>query len=644
MKLLKHATICSTMMTMVVIVSLLTACVNSVPKLKPQKIVSNLSQPPWAASDESFHMHGKGTLEMSGSLLIWDDAISIDDIVQISQYSAAKRAQVVAFEREGLWLHDARAKNTEKEQLQKDQQTKLQELLNHAYNSAKEANPDAWRQLMEKRRNIATTLIKKEFDALATLDPDWDRTASEDTLHTYCDGKIFEYAVNPILLQRPYKTQPTPHIVCENYYRQLTSPCPETAGQETGSRLQCVWQTLMATPTFTEHYSESDTLTALKTFIAEKPEQFAELILATHQDSSKGRYLRFYKRFGRIGFGERSITVKPSKEMLKVIRLVEAIESKHQLDDPATLSTDRLLFPSPAATPEIAAQRKRIITIMQILAKRLNDTSISDYLFNEPIPGHAHIDLQACISSNLSSASKSAHACVLEHLFTLVDELREDITPSKELLDKIDSLRSMVRSLVQEIKEWAETIAQRELEALTLYSEAVNATAKAVTADGVAKALYSQAQLIINKSEKLLQVSILLTETVDVWYTACFDRINAEAVACTDLEENQAQDNSVFTIHYDKDEGRLDLHFNLANPTLFGLQRLSRDGLDRDADRASFCSITADEFRGLTLEASLYANLYNEALEILSGSAEFLDADGNKVYTASLGFDRVVNL
>ena len=639
MKTLKHAAIF--LMSALILMSL-TACVNSVPKLKQQKIVSNLSMPPWAASSDAFHMHDEGTLEMTGSLLIWDDTISVDDLVQISLFSAAKRAQVVAFEREGLWLHDARTELANKEQQQKEQQTELLTLLASAYDSAKAANPDAWRLLMEKRRKIATTLIGAEFDALAALDSNWDRSASEKVLNTYCDGKLFEYAVNPELLQRSYKTQPTPHILCENYYQQLTAPCSDAAGQETGTRLQCVWQKLMATPTFTNYYPESDALIALKSVVAERPEELAKLILATHQESSKGRYLRFYKRFGHIGFGDRSITVKPHKDMLKVIRLVEAIESKHQLDDPATLPADKLLFPSPAETPAVTAQRKRIIIIMQLLAKRLNDTSISDYLFNEPTPAYTYIDLQSCVS-NLSSADGSGHACALEQLFNLVSELREDLTPSKEALDKIAALREMIKSFAQEIKEWAETMAKRELEALTLYSEAVNATAKAVAADGVAKALFSQAQLAIDKSANLLQVSILLTETADVWYTACFDRVNAEAVDCTDLKENHAQDSSVFSIHYDNTEGRLDLHFNLADPTLLGLQLLSRGGLDRSADRASFCSITADEFRGLTLAAQLYANLYDEALEILSGGAEFRDADGKTVYTASLGFDRVVN-
>ncbi|MDE3270153.1 MAG: hypothetical protein OYH77_07705 [Pseudomonadota bacterium] len=626
--------------------ALLTACVNSVPKLERQEIVSNLSLPPWTASSDAFHMHEEGTLEMTGSLLIWDDTIAIDDLVQISQLSAAKRSQVVSFEREGLWLRNARTELDAKEQQRQEQQTKLLNLLTAAYTTAKDANPDAWQKLMAKRRDIAVNLIAAEFDALATLDTDWDRTASENLLNTYCDGKIFEYAVNPELLQRSYKTQPTPHIVCENYYRQLMPACPETAGQETGSRIQCVWQTLMATPTFAKYYPESDTLTALKTFIAEKPAEFADLILATHQDSSKGRYLRFYQRFGRIGFGASSITVKPQKGMLKVIRLVEAIESKHQLDSPATLPTDQLLFPSPAATPEITAQRQRIVAIMQLLAQRLHNTSISDYWFNEPTPPFTYIDLLACDNddqSNLSAANRSSYACALQRLFDLVEGLRDELTPSEEQLETIKALRTTAAKLVQDIKTWAETIAKREIEALTLYSEAVNATANAVSADGIARALYSQAQLAINKSKELLQVSILLTETVDVRYAACFDRLNAESVACTDLPEGVIQDTSIFSIYYDEIEGRLDMHFNLADPTLFGLQSLSRGGLDRTADRASFCNISADEFRGLTLDAQLYANLYDEALEILNGSAVFRDPDGNTVYTASLGFDRAVN-
>ena len=630
------------------------ACVSSVPDLQKQAIHSNLELPTTTSGGLPLLLQdSEGTLELGGSLLIWNEDIAVTSLVHVAKASNAKRQQTVNYERVSHWAARERkklaARATELETLGKE----LIALRSSAYQRAKELDPQTWAKHAAEQRQTGITLLRVEFDKLAALDSAWNRTATETVMRKYCEGKLFAYAVNYGFLRSQYHQRPTPSIICEDYYlTQGMFSDTNLCAANRGDYLQCLWQDgVLKSRYFVGNYAtgtqgekQAEQLTNLHERIAQHPAAFRELLLATHNEPSKSRHLRSYLRLGRIGFGDKTITVRPARNGAYVLKTVQDVESQMQSqEDSSSLPAAHRLFPQTPASAQAQAQRLRIVMLLQTLASKGRDISISDYKFNLPVTAYAHVNPATCTAK--PSSAEEAFACNVKSMDELVPALQE--TPPILSADDAKQLSDILaRSTDLEVayQQHSDEVAKRDIEAFTAYSQSLKNAAQAVSAEGVALALFPRARLLIDKTATRYKISVKFLEKGEIWYTSCFDRERNEETVCIDLNVTEVQDNDVFYAYYDEEEGRLDLRFNLAQPEVLGFGFLSRDSSDRELDRTAFCDLQDTAFHNLTLAVALYTNKYDDTLEFVSGNGLFQSAAGETAYSASIGFERAIDI
>lgn len=643
-------------MRYILLALLLCGCGVNVPPLERQEIISNLTKPEWPVARDGFSLTGNSNqLNMKGSVLIWDEQISAVDIERLSKASLEKKQQSVNYEQVSQYVA------AERERLQAvlpaiaAQQQKARELLNAAYARVRSENPEEWQRHQQEQWNEGAAWLATQLTELATLDPNWQQAHSEQVLRSYCEGKIFALAVSENLLRHKYTQRPTAHIMCENHYRQLFADKPACQAAEDAQGkdyFQCIWlHGVLASTYFAENYAiveaQQDKINTLRQLLSDDPNSLKQRILAAYDNPAQRRYLKFYQRFGRIGFGNRAVTIKPRKGQAFILQLVREVESTAQLEDVASLEPEQRIFREPASSVEIATKRNTLIEGLQALAKTVAGMSISDYRFNRDIavPRFAAADEGNCVTTGILSEAME-FLCNLRHAESLLPQLLQQVQlplPATEQ-QLIDAAKQLLTDMRQEYDSAVDALEKRDLDAFDLYSKVLDTAVNTARGDNMAQALFAGAQLHLVKSEDQYVISFKLLERGEVWFTACLDRNNGEETACTSLGEDQVQDTNVFSAAYVEEEGRLDLHFNLQQPEVIGFEHLSRDSDDREQDRASFCDLAKEQFKALQLKVELYANIFAEALEIITGNGTFENASGETVYQASVGFERELDI
>ena len=643
-------------MRYILLTLLLCGCGVSVPPLEKQEIVSNLTKPPWPVEQEGFNLTGNSEqLTMKGSLLIWDEGIRAADIELLSKASLAKKEQSVNYERVSLEVTEERQQLQGTMPLIEKQLQKVRELMAVAYARARDANPDEWLRRQQEHWDKGAAWLEEQMTALVEQDPQWQREHSDKMLQSYCEGKLFALAVSENLLRRQYTQRPAAHIMCEGYHRQLFTDqpaCQPADNAEGKDYFQCIWlHGVLATTYFNENYASVETqqekITALRQMLTDEPQTFKQHILSTYDSPAKRRYLKFYHRLGRIGFGNRAVTISPRKGQAFILQVVRDVEAPEQLEDVASLAPEQRVFREPASSPEIAAQRNAVLSGLQAMAKTVAGISISDYRFNRDIavPRLPAAEDGNCVVTGILSEAME-FLCNLRHAEDLLPELLAAVQLPLPVSEQqlIDMAKKVLAGMQQKYDDAIAALEKRDLEAFDIYSKSLDTAVNTARGENMAQALFAGLQLQIVTGEEQYVVSFKLLEREGMWFTACIARDSGKEMACTDLAEDQVQDSKVFRASYVAEEGRLDLHFNLQQPELIGFESLSRDSDDREQDRASFCDLARDKFEGLQLKMELYANRFAEALEIITGNGNFLNADDEVVYQSSVGFERELDI
>ena len=626
-----------------VIFLLITLLGCGIPELDRQVINSNLVRPEWPVG---LYLHDNDNLDLDlkGSILIWDEKVSVADIKYLSEVSNHKKEQTVHYEQTFKRVRDERRQLTKSQPLIDAKITELQKLRNEAYQRARQINPDEWQRQRQRLWQLGSEWLPTKLDALAELDDVWDRVATEQVLHRYCQGKLFAMAINPQILQRKFTERPTPHIMCESYYRELftgESCQPDPAGKD---YLQCIWlDGVLATNYFREVYqkveAQHDKIVALRKMISERPQQFKGLILAIYNDPRKSRYLKFYQRIGQIGFGDRSITVRPPKGQPSILKTVHDVESSAQLADVESLTATNRLFVTDASTDEISEQRTLLVSALQMMAKSIAGTSVSDYKFNRElaVPNFDRVDLGLCVDDSILSPL-AEFACSLRNTKQLLPELQEivgSLLAEDQLL--ITTVSSALERLQDNYRQTFDRLEVEDSEAFASYSQALDKAVNAARSENLAQALFAQAELQITRRAEVYAVTFKLLEAGDIRFVACFT-VAGEGISCPVVHEDENE--QLLKATYRADQSKLTLE--LSGLERLGFSYLSRDSDDRTTDRASFCDI--EQFAGLFLQMELYANRYADSLEIISGNGLFKNNDGEIVYQSSVGFERRVEL
>ena len=630
----------------VIFLLLVTLSSCGMPELDKQVIDSNLVRPEWPIV-EGLYLHNSkdNQLNLKGSILIWDDNVSVADIKYLSEVSNHKKAQTVHYEQTFQRVR------SERQQLAKSQPqidakvVELQKLRNEAYHRARQVNADEWQRQRQRLWQLGSEWLPSKLEALAKLDEDWDRTATEQVLHRYCQGKLFAMAVNPQFLQHQFTERPTPHIMCESYYRELFTSeiCqPAPAGKD---YLQCIWlDGVLVSDYFRETYQkvekQRDKIVALRKMISEQPQQFKKLILATYNDPRKSRYLKFYQRVGQIGFGDRSITIRPPKGQPFILQTVHDVESAAQLEDLESLIAGNRLFASSASTTEINERRVLLVSALQMMAKSVTGTSVSDYKFNRElaVPNYDRVNLDLCVDNDSILSPLAEFACNLRDLRQLLPELQEvvgSLLAEDQLL--ITTVSAALERLQDNYRQTFDRLEAEDSEAFASYSQALDKAVNAARSDNLAQALFAQAELQITQRDDIYAVTFKLLEASDTHHVACFTT-SGEAVSCPLVKESEKE--QLLRASYHVEQGKLTLE--LSSLEQLGFAYLSRDSDERTTDRASFCDI--EQFGNLSLEIEIYANKYADSLEILSGNGLFKNNNGETIYQASVGFERRVEL
>lgn len=634
----------------------LSGCGLKVPELEGQIIESGLVKPPWpVAEQDAFQLTGLGDrLDMKGSILIWDENVTADNISYLSAVSRKKKQQSVNYERISQRVARERQELDKSLPIIAAQEKRLQQLINSSRKRAREADPAAWKKQESQRWEKTTAMLTIELAELATIDSSWNQEHTNNVLRRYCTGKIFAFAVSENLLRRKFSKRPTPHVVCEDYYGTIFSNQPACQDAEDANGkdyFQCIWQHgVLASDYFTTAYEvvakQQDKIAELKRVVADEPAKLKRLVLDSYDNPAKRRYLKFYQRLGRIGFGDRTLAVRPQKGQAFILKLVQDVESTAQLEDDGRVVAAHKIFLNAPANAEIATQRKEIIVKLQAIARTVGGISVSDYKFNREIaiPRIDEVGNGACVEDGLASR-KMELICNLrkaEELLPALKEVAIAFLPADQEL--IAAATAALSQLKQGYDAAIANLTKLDMEAFDTYSKTLDKAVNAARGEGLAQALFAQAQLQIVNSADISTVNFKLLEKSPKWYVSCFARDSGEETACGGLRADQIQDPDVFSASYVKEEGRLDLHLNLRDPQLWGFAYLSRDSDTRSEDRASFCDIVAEKFQGLQLQMKLYANRFAQALEIITGNGEFKNAHGATVFTASVGFGREIDL
>ena len=635
---------------------LLLGCGVSVPPLTQQDIISNLTKPVWPATQDNFNLTGGNEqLNMKGSLLIWDEQISAADIERLSKASLAKKEQSVNYEKVSHYV------TTERERLSSAlptiaaQQQKVRDLLGAAYERARTANPEEWQRRQQEQWDKGAAWLPTQLHALTTSDPDWQRQHTEQILRNYCEGKIFALAVSENLLRRNYKQRPTANIMCENYYQELFADKPACSAAEDAQGkdyFQCIWlHGVLATNYFAENYAsvaaQQEKITALQQLLTDNPQSLKQRVLAAYDNPAQRRNLKFYLRLGRIGFGDRTVTVRPRKGQKFILQLVREVESPAQLEDVASLQPEYRIFSDTASSAAIAQQRNALIAGLQAMAKTVGGVSISDYRFNRDIaiPRLASVAEGECIAEAILSEAME-FLCNLRRAEALLPDLLQEVKLTLGAVEQklIDLAKQLLTNMQKEYDDALAALEKRDLASFDVYSDALDTAVNTARGDNMAQALFAGLQLQIIKDTKQYKISFKLLEREGVWFTTCIDRNNGAEATCLSLTEDEQQDTDIFSAAYVEGEGRLDLNFNLQQPETIGFAYLSRDSDSRDLDRASFCDLAKEKFQALQLKMELYANRFAEALEIITGSGKFQNAAGDTIYDASVGFEREIDI
>ena len=250
--------------------------------------------------------------------------------------------------------------------------------------------------------------------------------------------------------------------------------------------------------------------------------------------------------------------------------------------------------------------------------------SISDYRFNRDIavPRLPAAGEGNCVSTGILSEAME-FLCNLRRAEELLPQLLQIVRLPLPEADQqlIDIAKRLLANMQQEYDKAIDALEKRDIEAFDLYIDALDTAVNTARGDNMTQALFAGVQLRIVKGAEQYVISFKLLEGDGVWFTACLSRSTGEETACKSLGEDQVQDTNVFSASYVEEEGRLDLHFNLQQPEVIGFDYLDRDSDSRDQDRASFCDLAREKFKALQLKMELYANIFADALEIITVTA-----------------------
>ncbi len=643
-------------MRCILLALLLCGCGVSVPPLEQQEIVSNLTKPAWPVAQDGFSLTGNGNqLNLKGSLLIWDEQISVAGVERLSAASLAKKQQSVNYEQVSQYVAGERQRLQMAVPLITAQRQKVHELLDAAYARVRAENPGEWQRYRQEQWDKGAAWLATQMTELASHDTSWQQAHTEQVLRSYCEGKIFALAVSENLLRRKYMQRPTAHIMCESYHRQLFADKPACQAADTAQGkdyFQCIWlHGVLASTYFTENYAtveaQQEKIAALQQLLDDDPQSFKQRILNAYDNPARRRYLKFYQRLGRIGFGDRSVTVRPRKGQAFILQLVRDVESSAQLEDPASLAAERRIFLEAASSADVAAKRNTMIGGLQALAKTVAGVSVSDYRFNRDIavPRLPAVADGNCVSTGILSKAME-FLCNLRRAEELLPQLLQAAQLPLPEADQrlVAAAKLLLTNMQQEYDSALNALEKRDIEAFDLYSKALDTAVNTARGPNMAQALFAGLQLRIVKGEQQYVIGFKLLEGTEVWFTTCLDRSRGEEIACVSLDADQVQDTEVFSAAYLEEEGRLDLHFNLQQPEAVGFDYLSRDSDNREQDRASFCDLARDKFTDLQLKMELYANIFAEALEIITGNGKFDNASAETVYQASVVFERELDI
>lgn len=173
------------------------------------------------------------TTVFNGSMVIFNNAIQVDEVTRLLQASNA--------------YHQSRiARNSYFSEFEKVEIAPRREAISRVQADLNVLQEQGNSKVLQLRSSAALRWLTNEADALAQKVSGLNPQAVSKVLNYYCEAKLWDFALSPASFEKTYKQRPTPAAICEGIYAAnvdaqfFSDPScnPNPAGQ---SYAKCIW-------------------------------------------------------------------------------------------------------------------------------------------------------------------------------------------------------------------------------------------------------------------------------------------------------------------------------------------------------------------------------------------------------------------
>lgn len=573
-----------------------------------------------------------------GTIFIANDNASVVDFAELINASVASRETYAAmkkFEVESNYL----TLYSDTSSLATDQLNLMQEGLQAFELEALSKNPISYEAKIEN----ASTWIEREVASLGLTAE--QQAAFDASWGEYCEAKLIELAVHPVLSQNLFKSQPSPTPLCQKYYAAHAMMQSPDCTSQTGDYLKCVWlDGVVKTRWFTSPDEATDPVIAAAK--ADKRQKLSDLLSDNNYASTRGvlgfvessfnltgsaiyKKLYFDKKeaFLTIALDQKNdatcvkvIASVGSQDVCRVFGLSPEARSPRQIIDAIEgVTSDAKIF---AKLPPPA---DRSITTQQLI-RYLNErnrfeTSEGDRLFMELKDG------SNLPQPSFSSAGKEFTDQLPQFRGVLGAEFYGAFSPTDraERTKKADAIAYQKQLIANTRTEWN-----------TLNNAITAATDRGITAanrPGFGHG-FLQYNMIYQQFGNILSAQFSFVDHEDYAFRACYDLEKNLGVACpADLPLKADTTMLDASLSRASDGGMIQFSFKISPTVEIGMGPKARAEADRKAD--FFMDLPVSELEGRTLRFELYRNRLDGYLDIMTGKA-FIEEDGQRKYEAGI--------
>ncbi len=574
----------------------------------------------------------KSNLNYKGTILLFNDNTAAAPVAEVINASSANRqawADIKKFEVDSdyLSLYGDGGQAAKQLQLMKDglQAYEIDALSKNPISSeARSANALTWidREIADLNLNDAQT---------AAFNASWGE---------YCEAKVIELAVHPLLAQNTFKSIPNPAPVCQQYYTDHAILTSADCTSDDGDYFKCLWldgvakTRWFALPAGSTDANRTDKLNRLAALLNDDNYAATKGVFAFTESSFnltsaaiKKLYFDKKEAFLNIALDQKTdancvkaIASVGSQDICKIFGLSPEPHTPRQIIAAVegTTPNQTIYQPLPAHADRASTTEQTIRYLNQRVA---TENSESDHLF------FVFANTTVLTTPSFSTAGASYKDLFPEIRAHLAPDFYGSFTDADNV--QIASKTQTISYLDSQINESRDTWTALNQNVLDTTDRGI----RAANAPGVGVA-FLQYDMAYEQFGNILRAELSFTGYESQVFRACFDLVSNQGVACPDglpLQED-------LTIHEASlskaaDGGMIQFSMKLDHANDIGFAPKARVAEGEKPD--FFNDLPLTETEGRTLRFELYRNRLDGVLDIMTGKA-FIEQDGQRKYEAGI--------